>query len=151
MFVHLFVKKSLIYADTNGATQLLIPLVPMLAPLLDQMTTCHIQRRFTALQALQFFDEHVYPSIPEDLLCCLPPPKSNSNLLYDESDRWSQLPDDFVENWRHFQEPNLSQRTRLLREICAYRLGRAAVMFIRRIIGFMNMDIRNVRLTRGSQ
>lgn len=138
-------KKILTYADTSGNyPQVLIPLVPMLAPLLDRMTTRHIQRRFTALQALQFFDEHVYPSIPEDLLRCLPPPHSIPDLPYDESDRWFQLPDDFVESWHHFQEPKLSRWTRLLRDICANRFGRATVMFIRRIIGLMRVHIGNI-------
>lgn len=112
--------------------QLLVLLVPMLAPLVDQMS-CHIQRRFTALQALQFFDKH---SIPEVLL--LPSSISGPNLLYDESDRWSQLPDDFV---RHFREPKLPRKTKLL------RLGHATVVSIRRI---KQVGIKNVGLPRES-
>ncbi|KIY46505.1 hypothetical protein FISHEDRAFT_75531 [Fistulina hepatica ATCC 64428] len=102
-----------------------IPLAPMLAPLIDSMVTDDLSRRFTASEALQFFEQTV-DSVPVenlDVRVCYPLPFEGSvrylspELVY--WDRWVGLPPDFVAKWSAYrvQKPNVL--TRMLRWFCS--------------------------------
>lgn len=116
-------------------TQHLLPTVPMLAPLIDGMVTRNIARRFTAAQALQFFEDlylkttyeqlHVNPGWPE-----------GQDVVFDDirADRWRNLPGDFVRAWSHLREPKVPLRTRVLRRICKNVWCHYAVLSARRVL-----------------
>ncbi|KAG5730781.1 SH3 domain-containing YSC84-like protein 1 [Termitomyces sp. T112] len=99
--------------------QYLTPTVPMLAPLLDRMTTRYIERRFKASEALQFFEEEVLPRTPKNILSsCLP--QRTATGAYDTFDRWVGLDPDFVDQWTAFREPPVPLHLQYLRHICQY-------------------------------
>ncbi|KAF8067479.1 kinase-like domain-containing protein [Lyophyllum atratum] len=108
--------------------QHLTPKVPMLAPLFDRMITRNIPQRFTAAEALLFFEEQVYPQTTESQLEEDPVTLRDSNFLpFDFYDRWGGLDPSFVEKWAAFREPPVPWRIRVLRFICyrlwGYRVG----------------------------
>lgn len=78
----------------------------MLAPFLDRMITRHIEKRFTAAQALEFVNDIIANaseaqlSIPED-----EDPDARETGHYEIYDRWRGLPTDFQEKWRAYREP----------------------------------------------
>ncbi|KAG5727405.1 hypothetical protein E4T56_gene11967 [Termitomyces sp. T112] len=59
---------------------------PMLAPLLDRMTTRYIERRFKASEALQFFEEEVLSNTAEHVLSSSLPPRTATGA-FDTFDR----------------------------------------------------------------
>jgi hypothetical protein len=93
----------------------------MLAPLIDGMVTRNIARRFTAAQALRFFED-LYVRIGDEQLNLNLNPQwpAAQDVVFDDirADRWKNLPDDFVRTWCHLQEHKLPLRTRILRRIC---------------------------------
>jgi len=109
----------------------------MLAPLLDQMTTRDIGRRFTAQQAIKFLEEFSCGMSHEDLEQSPPPRTDLCNWMsYEEYDRWRYLPEDFLRNWGHLREPKPSSTIKLLRYICEFHWGRVVVQLIRSAINF---------------
>ncbi|KAF8909771.1 kinase-like domain-containing protein [Gymnopilus junonius] len=66
--------------------------IPMLAPLLDKMTTRDLDHRFTALEALNFFDELFAQLTKEELECHIQTQFRELDLDYDEYDRWKHVP-----------------------------------------------------------
>ena len=112
-------------------------IVPMLAPLLDRMTTRDIPRRFKASEALQFFEEHVIPLTPKHVLSLAAPDLPRLCLPYDYHDRWKDLDPEFVEKWRAYREPPVPRHIRFLREICQYLWVFYTVKFIRRVARFL--------------
>ncbi|KAG6808881.1 hypothetical protein H0H92_002482 [Tricholoma furcatifolium] len=72
--------------------QQLTPDVPMLAPLFDMMVTRDIPRRFTASEALSFFEEKVVPRTSEGKLKLTPFRRGPHRFQkYDRYDRWKDL------------------------------------------------------------
>ena len=108
----------------------------MLAPLMDGMTTRDLTRRFTASQALQFFEDF-YPQLSNQVLDTTPPKQSSGGAFYDEVDRWSHLPDDFLRVWSHLREPKLPLWSKLLRRICEADWGYVTVQWVRRFTRFV--------------
>ncbi|PPQ78844.1 hypothetical protein CVT25_010630 [Psilocybe cyanescens] len=90
--------------------------LPILAPLLDRMTTWDLERRFTASEALHFFEERL-SEITKDQLQ-LQVDKDTDPQYYDEYDRWTGLSPDFVEKWKAYRTPPLPWHMRFLRRIC---------------------------------
>ncbi|KAF9237119.1 hypothetical protein BU15DRAFT_49181 [Melanogaster broomeanus] len=112
--------------------QNLSSLVPMLAPFLDRMITRDIQTRFTASEALQFFEEHVLPSLSQQELDTHPP-RSVEYVDPEEYDRWAGLDPQFVEAWSNYRLPRLPWQTRVLRWICMHEVGMTCVRSIRKV------------------
>ncbi|KAG6843885.1 hypothetical protein H0H87_012025 [Tephrocybe sp. NHM501043] len=113
--------------------QHLTPVVPMLAPLLDKMTTRNILSRFTASEALEFFEQHVLDSplqtgkqVPITLPLTVP------LTPYDLHDRWKHLDPAFIQQWAMFREPPLPRHVVYFRRICQSRWGPPLVTWIRR-------------------
>ncbi|KAG5730981.1 hypothetical protein E4T56_gene4008 [Termitomyces sp. T112] len=116
--------------------QYLTRTAPMLAPLLDRMTTRYIERRFKASEALQFFEEEVLPNTSEHILSSyLPQPEATR--LYDSFDRWAGLDPNFVEKWAAFREPPIPLHLKFLRYICEYPWIFDVVSRIRRVTRFI--------------
>ncbi|KAH0585955.1 hypothetical protein H2248_007241 [Termitomyces sp. 'cryptogamus'] len=99
--------------------QYLTPTVPMLAPLLDRMTTRYIERRFKASEALQFYEEEVLPRTPKNILSSWLPQRTATGS-YDTFDRWAGLDPKFVDKWTAFREPPVPLHLQYLRHICQY-------------------------------
>ncbi|KAF8174269.1 other/AgaK1 protein kinase [Pholiota molesta] len=91
--------------------------IPMLAPLLDKMTTRDIGNRFTAAEALHFF-EQMRADLTEDQLNMKEDPKPEWHTPYDKYDRWSYLPADFQRKWAAYRQPPTPLMTKILRAIC---------------------------------
>jgi hypothetical protein len=106
--------------------------VPFLAPLFDKMIARDVNRRFTAAQALSFFEEHV-TTVPQKVLTRDPTPGEISSLAWDEYDHWAGLPPMAVAHWQHLREPPLPRLTAFLRHICgAYPWAELIIREIRR-------------------
>ncbi|KAG6848737.1 hypothetical protein H0H93_014543 [Arthromyces matolae] len=120
----------------------LTPVVPMLAPFLDKMTTRNIPGRFTAAEALEFFEQHVLDS-PVVLGLGIPISRPIDRPLkhYDEYNRWKHLDPSFVQQWGTFREPPIPRHTMYLRRLCESSWGLRLVTWIRRISRFLRRKI----------
>ncbi|KAH8092586.1 kinase-like domain-containing protein [Cristinia sonorae] len=88
--------------------------VPILAPLLDWMTTRDISHRCTAEEALAFFERLVAEH-----------PVSHERILSEHYDRigeghetcnrWKGLPEDFVKKWSKYRKPPVPRGVLMLR------------------------------------
>lgn len=110
----------------------LTPTIPLLAPLLDRMTTHVVANRFTALEAWQFC-QFIQRTLPiEELYKPLPshPVDYNSGA----TDRWKDLLADFVATWSAYHEISPSFATRVLRWIGSSNLGWKILTFVRRLL-----------------
>ncbi|KAG6845144.1 hypothetical protein H0H87_000381 [Tephrocybe sp. NHM501043] len=94
---------------------------PMLAPLLDRMTTRNVDQRFKASEALQFFEQYVVPLTTEDQMSSRALRPNKGYVAYDYYDRWRGLDPKFVEKWVAFREPPVPRHVQFLRDICEYR------------------------------
>ncbi|KAH0585222.1 hypothetical protein H2248_008471 [Termitomyces sp. 'cryptogamus'] len=121
--------------------QRLTPTAPMLAPLLDRMTTRDTERRFKASEALQFFEDEVLPKTPKHILSHWIPLSENWHVPYDTYDRWAGLDPDFVNKWAAFREPPVPFYLRALRYMCEYPWVFDTVSYIRRIARFIRVHM----------
>ncbi|KIM35890.1 hypothetical protein M413DRAFT_449518 [Hebeloma cylindrosporum] len=104
--------------------------LPMLAPLLDWMTTRDIERRPSAAQALEFF-EQLRSELTDDQLDMEDVYAGAEFELYDEFDRWKDIPDDFATKWASYREPPVPRLTKFLRWICEPRWMWTIVPWVR--------------------
>ncbi|KAH7882305.1 hypothetical protein F5I97DRAFT_1909263, partial [Phlebopus sp. FC_14] len=109
-------------------------MVPMLAPLFDGMILRKIDKRFTAQEALQFFEQHVVPSVSPSQACARPPRPHIPTINPELYDRWDGLDPEFVRTWDRYRLPRLTWSTRALRWICNYDIGYAVVQLLRKAI-----------------
>ncbi|KAF8909770.1 kinase-like domain-containing protein [Gymnopilus junonius] len=91
--------------------------IPLLAPLLDRMTTRDLQRRFTASEALGFFED-MYSQMTQTELARWVDSRGRGGLPYDQYDRWQRVPADFAKQWAIYKEPPIPWTTKVLRAIC---------------------------------
>ncbi|KAJ3498913.1 hypothetical protein NMY22_g19557 [Coprinellus aureogranulatus] len=77
--------------------------IPFLAPLLDNMTTKDVPRRFTAGEALLFFETHLKETPIEALM--KPYSSDIPTGSYEEYDRWSAIPSALAQHWAEYREP----------------------------------------------
>jgi hypothetical protein len=78
--------------------QCMIPVLPLLAPLLDRMTTDDVANRFTAFQALsfcQFIQNSLTPMELDEQL----PPRPRSSEIDTRRGVWESLPMNFIMKW----------------------------------------------------
>ncbi|KAK0240467.1 kinase-like domain-containing protein [Armillaria nabsnona] len=111
--------------------QHLTPYAPFLAPLFDIMVTRDYKRRFTAVEALKFFED-MRSLLTEEQLQAFPPICPNS-IDYDTFNRWKDLPSDFVKRWASYREPPLSRSTKVLRYLCEFPRFHRVIVRVRRI------------------
>ncbi|KAJ3506405.1 hypothetical protein NLJ89_g6885 [Agrocybe chaxingu] len=104
--------------------------LPLLAPLLDGMTTRNIPRRFTASEALEFLEARL-SEVPDKHLQ-QPFLAASQSGMYDRYDRWQHVPPDFAQKWAMYREPRLPVMTRFLRWLCSFEAMLHVIPFIRR-------------------
>ncbi|KAG5352557.1 hypothetical protein C0989_001775 [Termitomyces sp. Mn162] len=118
--------------------QHLTPLTPMLAPLFDMMTTRNIPRRFTASEALAFFEEQVQPLTPGlEKVGYQSRDSPSYPPRYDTFDRWQDLDPEFVKKWAKFRDAPVPFHVRLLRRLCERSWGWRLVNRIRHLGRFI--------------
>ncbi|KAG6887084.1 hypothetical protein C0995_001681 [Termitomyces sp. Mi166 len=128
--------------------QHLMRVAPMLAPLLDRMTTRDIERRFKASEALRFFEEEVLPQTPEYVLSSWIPQRDSPTGSYDTFDRWAGLDPTFVDKWAAFRESPVPLYLKFLRYICEYPWVFDTVSCIRRVARFIRIRMKFSLLSR---
>ena len=104
----------------------------MLAPLLDKMVTWNIKERFTASEALGFFEDMYSQLTLEQLESCPPPEKADADG-WAVHDRWKDLPKDFVQRWSSFRTPKPPFMMRLLRWVCGPQWVHLTILWLRRL------------------
>ncbi|PIL33033.1 hypothetical protein GSI_04482 [Ganoderma sinense ZZ0214-1] len=108
----------------------IVPIVPMLAPLFDQMTTHVISDRFKAAGALAFFEDAT-GDLSDDVLCTPVQLEANWDCLEDSNIYWAKLPADFCAIPGLYRTPSPSLGRRLLNAIAGYRIGWRILLFLR--------------------
>ncbi|EFI27555.1 other/AgaK1 protein kinase [Coprinopsis cinerea okayama7 len=105
--------------------------LPLLAPLLDSMTTRDVSRRFTAAQALEFFETEVSLLDKDALLTPIRMP--NYRKHHEVYDRWKDIPEPLAIKWRDYRCAKITRWTYFLRWMCVGNgRGEKLVMTIRR-------------------
>ncbi|PPQ83767.1 hypothetical protein CVT25_000116 [Psilocybe cyanescens] len=95
--------------------------LPFLAPLLDMMTTWDLERRFTAFEALQFF-EKCLSEVSEENLSFTVSVGTRIVQRYNKYNRWENVPPEFAERWKAYKAPPIPWHLKMLRFI--YRHSR---------------------------
>ena len=95
------------------------------------MTTRDIQRRPTAAQALQLFEELYKELTWKQLETTNYGVEKKFCHRYDTFDRWKLVPDDFALKWASYREPPVSRMTKLLRWISSKEYLRHVVPWLR--------------------
>jgi len=106
-----------------------VPLVPLLAPLMDQMVTSNIQRRFTAAEALAFVEDIQSQLTP--LQNSHPLPTKGDPQIWFEIDKWTGLSDDFISKWSSFREDFYPPSKRILNWILQSETGYQFIFWCR--------------------
>lgn len=88
----------------------------MLAPLLDKMTTIDIENRFTAAEALHFFEE-MLPTVAEDQLNLEEYRDPEGHVRYDLYNRWQDLPENFQQKWSAYRQLPTPVAAKVLRAL----------------------------------
>ncbi|CAA7265454.1 unnamed protein product [Cyclocybe aegerita] len=102
---------------------------PLLAPLLDRMTTHRLQERFTAEQALRYLEE-AYAEITEDELSKEMEPEPMP-ICEDSRDLWVDVPPHLAARWSSHRQPALPLRQKFLRWLCRYPTMQHLVLLAR--------------------
>jgi hypothetical protein len=115
---------------------------PFLAPLFDKMTAHDVRRRFTAEEALTFFEKHA-SSIPRMTKLAQREPRTSDEVR----DYWADLPSSLVEEWAHLREAPPSRITIFLRRTCerSYR-AESVIRALRRVFSSMAQVCRSLLL-----
>ena len=107
--------------------------MPLVAPLLEHMIADDMERRFTAVEALQFCDDIKLRATEEDLTT--PIPRSTSVRPLEVP--WKLLPPDFVAQWSHWRNAPPSYQKRLIRWVDAFDWGHAIIQLFRQAFRFL--------------
>ena len=84
--------------------QEVVPLVPLLAPFFDRMTTHVVPERFKVEDALAFLEE-LTRQVPHDVFKDHVLLQSDYSPVDDPSTYWSWLPLDFCDTWAAYRTP----------------------------------------------
>ena len=98
----------------------------MLAPLFDRMLTHDLKRRFTADEALEFFQKE-YSELTEEQLNDFTPPNEGGS----GSDCWDYIPPHLAEKWACHRTPPVPLSYPVLRWLCRRRPMEHVVPWIR--------------------
>ncbi|PIL33028.1 hypothetical protein GSI_04477 [Ganoderma sinense ZZ0214-1] len=111
----------------------MVPVVPMLAPLFDQMTTHVVSERFKAAGALAFFED-VAHQLPSDVLSTEVKLVQSWDPVDDPNVYWSKLPPDFCKMPGLYRTPPPSLVRRILTVIARYSIGWRILLFVRSVL-----------------
>ncbi|KDR82381.1 hypothetical protein GALMADRAFT_151521 [Galerina marginata CBS 339.88] len=94
--------------------------LPLLAPLLDKMTTRNLHSRFTASEALHFLEDMYSQLTPAELSAefLREADIDRDYLRYYEYDTWKHVPPEFAAKWAAYREPPIPWTTTILRKLC---------------------------------
>ncbi|KAG2006965.1 other/AgaK1 protein kinase [Coprinopsis cinerea AmutBmut pab1-1] len=111
--------------------------LPFLAPLFDSMITIDVSRRFTAAQALEFFESEVASLHKGRLTKPIWMPDDRTRPC--DYDRWKYVPKSLAVKWKSYRSAEITPWVRFLRRVCAMGDGKGyiIVMTIRRCIRFI--------------
>ena len=106
-------------------------MIPALAPLFDKMTTWQVSQRFTAEEALRFFEDEV--SHPSEVVLQMPQTVCVDWETMSDSNRyWSKLSPQSQKEWSHLRTPAWPLWMRGLQWIIAHvPRGWQVVVFVR--------------------
>ncbi|KAF9484827.1 hypothetical protein BDN70DRAFT_849126 [Pholiota conissans] len=108
--------------------------LPILAPLLSGMLTSNTIERFTAQEALAFFDDN-RPKIWE--YESLSPPQREYIEDWQAYDRWTNVPPHLLKIWSRYRGERPSYFTeRIVGRLCQRRWGRKLIFSVRRLLCF---------------
>ncbi|RDX44624.1 hypothetical protein OH76DRAFT_1359251 [Lentinus brumalis] len=111
--------------------------IPEFATLFDQMTTHVIHDRFTASEALAYFDQAV-SRLPDHTLQSQIVLDIDSDWEWDYEEKakryWSFIPFELAATWVEYRTSPSSLETRFLRYIFGYRVGRYLLRYVRRTL-----------------
>ncbi|TBU25143.1 hypothetical protein BD311DRAFT_670288 [Dichomitus squalens] len=110
-----------------------IPVVPQLAPLFSRMTTHVINERFTAAEALSFYDENL-SRLPDDLLAHPLALSTGFEQLWDPDVYWSLLAPQDRQRWQLYRVPPRSWGQQLLAWVVETEMGWRIIRGLRRIL-----------------
>ncbi|KAG6811982.1 hypothetical protein H0H92_005016 [Tricholoma furcatifolium] len=97
------------------------------------MTTRDISKRFTASEALLFFEEHVDRlTSSQEALTCPATPLQTYLTPFNVYDRWNGLDSTFVLKWSAYREPPIPRHVQFLWWFCDRPWGRWLVLLVRR-------------------
>jgi hypothetical protein len=127
--------RSLFFAlITESWCQAMVPQVPLLAPLLDKMTTEDIQARFSAREALNF-TLLINESLTDDQRKSRPLPRDpEAGTWRTIGHRWVGLPDHFVKQWSGYAAFRPSLFVQFIRWMCDYDFVFRVIRWLRRTI-----------------
>ncbi|KAM5542805.1 hypothetical protein V8D89_003766 [Ganoderma adspersum] len=111
----------------------IIPIVPLLAPLFDQMTTHVISERFRAAEALTFFEDATR-GLPSDVLGTEVKLEPDWDPVDDPNIYWAKLSPDFSKTWGIYRTPPPSLARWLLDVITRYRIGWRILILVRSVL-----------------
>ena len=111
-----------------------MPAVPALAALFDAMTT-HVQsRRFTAAEALQFYNTQV-ATVPSAVLDSVVEPHLDWSAMVNSDVYWSKLSPELQASWSHFRTPPCSIWSDILNWFIGFPRCCECIVFTRRVLG----------------
>ena len=108
----------------------MVPAIPFFAPLLECMITDNVEHRFTADEALRFFEDNRSMMSAEEL--AKEPPCDNPYPLTIVP--WESLPLTFAEKWSFCRNPPTAFWTRVLRWVNATSTGHGIIQSVRKVI-----------------
>ena len=108
-------------------------MVPELAPLFARMTTYVIGQRFTASEALAFFNEHMH-QLPEWKLLTPVTTEGSFEPLNDSDYYWSLLSHEDRDKWSSHRVPPSSLWRRLLSYIAQSSIGWRIMSYVRGLL-----------------
>jgi hypothetical protein len=118
--------------------------LPFLAPLFDKMVAHDVHRRFTAQEALQFFESCV-TTVPSEAMAVFPNRAPRPRPTYEAYDRWAAVPPQLVREWGHLREVPVSGVQSFLRHTCKTRSWAGPTLrFVRRVLRLVVLGHRKI-------
>ena len=117
-----------------STNQPLVPQIPLLAPLLDRMTTHDLSFRFTSKEALQFC-KSIHRNLSTMELSASPPLDNERFYCPLPEVPWEKIDLEFVSAWSSHRTSSLRLSTRILRCIASFRVGKHLIGIIRKYFG----------------
>ena len=119
---------------TETTIQELVPRFPLLAPLFDKMTTSVVSQRFTAEDALSFF-EYAVSQLSDEERHSTFTLDQNSMMLGQTGTYWTLLPASFHARWKGYKSPPLHWGMRVLHHVTEWDITWRVARFVREHIG----------------
>lgn len=120
--------------ERYNCAQSVIPTVPLIAPLCASMTTHIVEQRFTAAQALSFFDTHAN-LISEEQLAAKVTLMPSYEPMWNPKIYWSLLSPKDRQIFKSYQVPTRPWWHRLLLQITKTPFCWRLLVFVRRTFG----------------